>query len=83
MPRITFATVVKLVLASMMVGAVLAFLDVQPVAIWRWLADKVGDIAANIQHYAGRAVTWFLLGAVVVVPLWLLLFLWKALRGKV
>lgn len=82
MPQITLATVVKLVLASMLVGAVLAFLDVQPLAVWRWLADQLGEVVGNIRHYAGRAVTWFLLGAVVVVPLWLLLFLWKALRGK-
>lgn len=82
MPRITLATVVKLVLASILVGAAMAFLDIQPLDLWRWLADKVGDLAANIGDHASRAVSYLLLGAVVVVPLWLLLFLWRALKGK-
>jgi hypothetical protein len=82
MPRITLATVVKLVVASILVGAVMAYLDVQPLEVWRWLADRVGDVLADIRTYASRALTYFLLGAVVVVPIWLLFYLWRALRGK-
>ncbi|BCX17886.1 MAG: hypothetical protein KatS3mg117_1568 [Geminicoccaceae bacterium] len=82
MPRITLATVVKLVVASILVGAVMAYLDVQPLEVWRWLADRVGDVLADIHTYASRALTYFLLGAVVVVPIWLLFYLWRALRGK-
>jgi hypothetical protein len=82
MPRITLATVVKLVVASILVGAAMAYLDIQPLQVWRWLADKVGDVAANIRHYASRAVTYLLLGAVVVVPVWLVFYLWRALKGK-
>lgn len=82
MPRITLATVVKLVVASILVGAVMAYLDVQPLEVWRWLADRVGDVLADIRTYASRALTYLLLGAVVVVPIWLLFYLWRALRGK-
>lgn len=81
MPSISLGTIVKLVLASILVGAVMAFLGLQPADIYRWLADKAGDIADNIQSYAGAATSYFLLGAVVVVPLWgityLLRMLWR------
>ncbi|MCS6779211.1 MAG: DUF6460 domain-containing protein [Geminicoccaceae bacterium] len=82
MPRITAATVVKLVVASILVGAAMAFLDVQPLEVWRWLAERVGDVLADIRSYATRALTYLLLGAVVVVPVWLVFYLWRALRGK-
>lgn len=82
MPRITLATVVKLVVASILVGAVMAYLDVQPLEVWRWLADRARDVLADIGTYASRALTYLLLGAVVVVPIWLLFYLWRALRGK-
>jgi hypothetical protein len=82
MPRITLATVVKLVLASIAVGAAMAFLDVQPQDVFRWLAQRLGAIVADIRYYATRALTYLLLGAVVVVPVWLVLYLWRALKGK-
>lgn len=82
MPRITFATVVKLVLASILVGAAMAYFDVQPLSVWRWLAERVGDVLADIRAHATRAFTYLLLGAVVVVPIWLLFYVWRALRGK-
>lgn len=82
MPRITLATVVKLVVASILVGAAMAFFDVQPQDVWRWLADRIGAVLADIHHYASRALTYLLLGAVVVVPIWVLFYLWRAIRKK-
>jgi len=82
MPRITLATVVKLVVASILVGAAMAYLDVQPLEVWRWLADRLRDVLADIRSYATRALTYLLLGAVVVVPIWFVSYLWRALRRK-
>jgi len=82
MPRITLATVVKLVVASILVGAAMAYLDVQPLAVWRWLAARLRDALADIRFYATRALTYLLLGAVVVVPIWFVSYLWRALRRK-
>ncbi len=82
MPRITLATVVKLVLASILVGAAMAYFDVQPQDVWRWLGQRLGAILADFRHYATRALTYLLLGAVVVVPVWLVFYLWRALKGK-
>lgn len=82
MPRITLATVVKLVLASILVGAAMAYLDVQPQDVWRWLGQRLGAILADFRHYATRALTYLLLGAVVVVPIWLVFYLWRALKRK-
>jgi hypothetical protein len=82
MPRITLATVVKLVVASILVGAAMAYLDVQPLAVWRWVAARLRDALADIRSYATRALTYLLLGAVVVVPIWFVSYLWRALRRK-
>ena len=82
MPRITLATVVKLVVASILVGAAMAYLDVQPLAVWRWVADRLRDVLADIRSYATRALTYLLLGGVVVVPIWFVSYLWRALRRK-
>ncbi len=82
MPSVTLATLVKLVLASLVVGAVMGFLDVQPLDFYRWAARWIGDLLADFRQHAARAVTWLLSGAVVVVPVWLLFLLWRALGRK-
>lgn len=82
MPRITLATLLKLVIASILVGAAMAYLDVQPIQLWRWFAERLAEIFADIHYYASRAVTYFLLGAVVVVPIWFVIYLWRAIRRK-
>ena len=80
MPQITLGTIVKLVIASILVGATMAFLGLQPQDIYRWIADKLGDIAQNIQAYTGAAMSYLLLGAVVVVPIWGIFYLIRVLR---
>lgn len=82
MPKITVATVVKLLFASFIVGMLLAFLGLKPQELFRWLAALAAEIAADFRHWAGWALSYILTGAVVVVPLWLLSVLWKAMRSR-
>ena len=70
-------TLVQLVIASVVVGAFLAFWGVSPADFWRgafdfikgivgWLGDSVSEIVVNL-------VTYLLFGAAIVVPIWLIL----------
>ena len=70
-------TVVQLVIASIVVGAFLAFWGVSPGEFWRgafdffrgivgWLGDSVGEIVVNL-------ATYLLFGAAIVVPIWIVM----------
>jgi len=70
-------TVIQLVIASVIVGAFLAFWGVSPADFWRgafnffkgiisWLGDSVSEIVVNLG-------TYLLFGAAIVVPIWILM----------
>jgi len=70
-------TAIRLIIASVVVGAFLAFWGVSPAEFWRgifdfvrgnvgWLGDSVGEILMNLG-------TYLLFGAAIVVPVWLIL----------
>jgi hypothetical protein len=75
--RVTIGTVVKLALASLLVGLVLSFLGVTPAD----LLDRVAGLAAGLWDTVHGALGWagsyMLLGALVVLPLWLIRFVWR------
>lgn len=70
-------TVVKLTIASLIVGLVLAFLGVSPAEFWRgaWrflsgIVSLIGDTAGEVALNLG---TYVLFGAAIVVPVWIAL----------
>ena len=82
MPKITVKTIVKLALACLLVGLVLSTLDIDPRNI---LDSGRAAIEALIElggEFFGWAVTYILIGAVIVVPIWLITYLFKAARGQ-
>jgi hypothetical protein len=66
------SVLVKLVFLSLLVGAFMAFLDITPFALvdrlFRWLRSIL-DLSFDTVRDVGR---WILYGAVVVVPIWVL-----------
>jgi hypothetical protein len=70
LPAITFGTVVKLLIWSLIVGAILAFFNISPQDIFAYVTGAASELVHNFERYAGRALTYILLGAVVVVPIW-------------
>jgi len=69
-------TAIQLIIASVLVGAFLAFWGISPAEFWRgifdflrgilgWLGDSVGEILMNL-------LTYLLFGAAIVVPVWLI-----------
>ena len=82
MPRITVGTVVKLLVLSLVVGLILVGLNVDPKNVLYSLRDgaiRLFDMGVDV---FGWAFSYILIGAVVVIPIWLALYLWRYMRGK-
>jgi hypothetical protein len=69
-------------LASLVVGMVMAWFEVQPRDILRWITGNVDEVFSNAQAWIGWAIKYVLLGAVIVVPIWLLTYLVQFLRRR-
>lgn len=72
----------RLVLLSILIGVVLSALGLDP---WN-IVDSVRRLIAGIWDMGFDALHWlwkyFLLGAVIVIPIWLILRLIRAPRGR-
>ena len=82
MPRIGPGTIVRLLLASFLVGLALAFLDITPRELFAWIRQLACEIAADFWAWVSWAMSYVLVGAVVVVPVWLVALLWRSLRRR-
>lgn len=76
------AVLVRLILLSILVGVVLAALGFDPANILssiRFLIQQVWDMGFDAIRWVWR---YFLLGAVIVVPIWLIVRVVNAPRGR-
>ena len=74
------AVIVKLVFLSLLVGAFMSLLGLTPEAlIARAVALGRGLWEAGFDAF-GTLLTWLAYGAVVVIPIWLLMRLFKGFR---
>ena len=73
----------RLVVLCVVVGVVLSVLGIHPVDLWDdFLAtvERVWQLGADILDWS---LSYFLLGAVIVVPIWLFIRLWSVMtRSK-
>ena len=71
----TLRTLVKVVIASLIVGTILAHFGITPDK----LMHEMGLSADRVQDYARRGFDWawpnLMLGAMVIVPVWLLVYI--------
>lgn len=67
------SVVVRLVFLSVLVGAAMAFLDITPVGLYDSAARFVRRLVANGFAVIGDVGMWLVYGAMVVVPIWLVL----------
>ncbi len=70
-------TLVKVIVASLVVGTILAHFGITAEQLMR----EFGLSAEGIEDYARRGFSWawpnVLLGAVVIVPIWFLVYLFR------
>ena len=82
MPHITFGTVLKILLASLAVGMVMAWFGITPTWVLSTITGLAREAIDNAQAWVGSAVSYVLLGAVIVVPIWLISYLLKLMRHR-
>jgi hypothetical protein len=72
----------RLILVSILVGVVLSALGLNPFDIW----NSIERLVRSVWNMGFDAFRWlwgyFLLGAVIVIPIWLIVRLVNAPRGK-
>ena len=73
---------VRLAVLSFFVGLVLSALNVRPLQIYRWIEEVVERIWSMGFAFLGEAVDYLLMGALVVLPVFLLMRLLKFGGGR-
>jgi hypothetical protein len=68
-----FRVLIKLIVVSLLVGMVLAFLDWSPWDVFYWFADTMRAIWDFTFSTFDRFTSYLLLGAAIVVPVFFLL----------
>ncbi len=81
-PNGIVSTVVKLLIASLLIGMTLTFFDITPERLLASFGETVQRIFQIVVSFAEWAIRYVLVGAVVVVPIWLVLVLLRVLRRK-
>ncbi|MBB5519585.1 DUF6460 domain-containing protein [Amphiplicatus metriothermophilus] len=70
-------TIIQLVVASILVGALLSVIGLGPREFWGGIfhlaRDLVSALGDSIGEIAGRLATWLVIGAAVVAPVWIVL----------
>lgn len=70
-------TLVKIIVASLVVGTILAHFGISPEQLMR----EFGLSAERLEDYARQGFAWawpnVMLGAMVIVPVWFLVFLFR------
>ena len=68
--KIDAGTIIKLVIYSFLVGALLYWLNWSPGDVYGWIANRVADVW---DWLVGSGLKYVLLGATIVVPIFLLM----------
>jgi len=82
MPKITGSTIFKLLIACFLVGFGLAIFKIDPRDLLTYVADLAKSLAQWSVSVFGDAISYILLGAVIVIPIWLFFYLLRAVRGR-
>ncbi len=80
-PRIG-TTIIKLAVMSLIVGMVLSFFEIHPRMLLENFGDTAQEIFAITASFIEWAVPYLLLGAVVVVPIWVIFAVLGYARGR-
>lgn len=82
LPRGAAGTVFKLFLTSVAVGLVLNILGLDPRGLPRMMIDAAGSAMDWLASLFEWGLSYALIGAVVVVPLWLVAKAWGRIRNR-
>lgn len=75
-------TIVRLLILSFVVGFILNVLDLDPGSLLRGIGGTVESVFTTVVDAVRWAVPHVLIGAIVVVPVWLVVYLLRYARGR-
>jgi len=75
MQKSAFSTVIKLAIISLLVGFALVFFGIEPADLVKGLGGTVVSIYELVLELLRSSMKYVLIGAVVVVPVWLVFYL--------
>lgn len=81
MPNVV-GTIIKLLIVSLVVGVILSWMDLDALGFLRWIGHSFQDIVAFFGEFARWALGPILVGAVLVVPIWLIFFVIGKLKSR-
>ena len=76
------STLIKLAIGSLLLGLLLSAFSISPRELLNDLGGPAQAIFEAIASMIEWSVQYVLLGAVVIVPIWLIMFAWGKFRGK-
>ena len=82
MPRHIRESLIKVLLVSFVIGVLLAFFNIDPTELLENFGETIQSIFEIVARVIEWAVKYVLLGAVLVVPIWLILFFIGKARGR-
>lgn len=76
-----FVTLIKILVASLVVGVLLSYLEITP----QQVLAEFGMTQENVMKFLVRGFNWaiphLILGSIVIVPVWLIIYLFRPPRG--
>lgn len=82
MPKGLGSTILKILIASLLVGLVMSWFDITPRSLIANFGDTVVRIFGKAATFVDWAIDYILVGAVIVVPIWLIVFLLDRVKSK-
>jgi Na+/H+-dicarboxylate symporter len=82
MPKNILSTILKLFVISLIVGLLMHWLGVTPRSLISNFGATVERLFGTLANFVGWAINYVLLGACIVVPIWLLIFLVERAKGR-
>ncbi len=76
------SSIVKILVASLVLGLLLSRFDIWPQQLLRGLGDTALKIVKVFAELFEWALCYILLGAVVIVPVWLIVAAVRHMRGR-
>lgn len=82
LPPITIGKIVKIVLVCLVVGFLMTVVGIGPDTVWNWVIGLVEKSVDLARHILSNGLEYILVGAAVVVPVYLIIYLTRVMRKK-
>ena len=82
MPSNILGTVLKILIASLILGFILKFFEINPKDLLLNFGETVQKAFSWAGEFVAGSMEYVLLGAVIVVPVWLIVFLVGKMSGR-